>query len=517
MLSGGEIAILDIREEGVFATGHLLFARNVPLSRLELLINDLVPRKGTPIILCGEGDEMTEVGSARLNSLGYNQVIILEGGINNWTNTGNLLFGGVFVPSKAFGEFVEATYHPPFITPEELQWKLKAKEDVLVLDSRPLAEYRRACIPEAIDTPGAELVYRIHDLIQTPETLVVVTCAGRTRSIIGGQSLINAGIANKVVVLKNGTMGWHLAGMELEHGQDRRAKFPSRNGLEKARACSARVAQRFGVRTIDRTLLETWHKETDHHSLYLLDVRSPEEYCAGHLYGSISSPGGQLVQATDKYIGTMGARIVLIDDTGVRAIMTASWLVQMGWSNVVVLRDGLSNSDLLVGRYQPTIFGLDEVNTSLVTPKQLKHLLEEDNVAVIDIATSREYRNGHIPGAWFAVRSRFAKNLIKIPKCTSVVITSDDGLLAQMAAREAAAYLNVPVSVLDGGTSAWKAAGFPILEGFEKLSDDIDDVYWRPHEGIANEATSMREYLDWETGLVDQVEQDGTAHFKSFP
>ena len=105
---------------------------------------------------------------------------------------------------------------------------------LVILDSRPYEEYHRMNIPGGIDAPGAELVYRVHDLAADPDTLVVVNCAGRTRSIIGAQSLINAGIPNKVVALKNGTMGWHLAGLELERGQTRAAAAPDGDALIKA-------------------------------------------------------------------------------------------------------------------------------------------------------------------------------------------------------------------------------------------------------------------------------------------
>ncbi len=71
-------------------------------------------------------------------------------------------------------------------------------------------------------------------------------------------------------------------------------------------------------------------------TLYRFDVRSPEEYAAGHSAGFISAPGGQLVQANDEWIGVRGARLVLFDDDGVRARMTASWLVQMGWDALVL-------------------------------------------------------------------------------------------------------------------------------------------------------------------------------------
>ena len=110
-------------------------------------------------------------------------------------------------------------------------------------------------IPGAIDTPGAELAYRVHDLAPDPEVQVVVNCAGRTRSIIGAQSLINAGIRNPVAALKNGTMGWVLAGYELEHGQDRSAPNPSETGITRARACANNVSERFGVMKVGRETL----------------------------------------------------------------------------------------------------------------------------------------------------------------------------------------------------------------------------------------------------------------------
>ena len=93
---------------------------------------------------------------------------------------------------------------------------MDAKENLIILDSRPWREYKRMNIPTGIDCPGAELIYRVHDLVDDPDTTIVVNCAGRTRSIIGAQSLINAKIINKVVALKNGTMGWVLAGLKLE-------------------------------------------------------------------------------------------------------------------------------------------------------------------------------------------------------------------------------------------------------------------------------------------------------------
>ena len=324
---GDELAILDLREELIYSQNHLLHARSVPLSRLELLIEALVPRRATRILLCDDADGLAERAAAVLARGGYSDVAILEGGCAGWTKAGFELFSGVNVPSKAFGEFVEHESGTPSIGAEELAQLMRDRADIAVLDSRPFDEYFRVSIPTATNVPGAELVLRLRDAVPSPATMVVVNCAGRTRSIIGAQSLINAGGANKVVALRNGTMGWSLAGQSCDAGEERRAPAVSPAGLAAARASAARVARRFGVERIDRATLERWHGEGDRRTLYLLDVRDPAEYAAGHLPGAISAPGGQLVQATDQYVGTLGARLVLVDDLEVRAVMTASWLL----------------------------------------------------------------------------------------------------------------------------------------------------------------------------------------------
>ena len=341
---GRELALLDVREEGVFAKSHLLTAACLPLSRLELGLERLVPRRETRVVLCDDDETLAGRAAAAMRRFGWRDVSLLAGGVAAWKAAGHELFSGVYVPSKAFGEAVEHGCGTPRITAAELKARLDANEDVVVLDSRPMSEYEVMNIPGALDCPGAELVYRVHEVVARPETLVVVNCAGRTRSIIGAQSLINAGLPNRVVALQNGTMGWHLAGFELEHGQRRHAPAPSAAALEKARAAAARVAKRFGVRAIGVGELARLRAEASR-TTYCFDVRSPEEYLAGHLPGFAGAPGGQLVQATDLYAAVRNARIVLADADGVRARMTGSWLVQMGWPEVYVL-EGAGERDM---------------------------------------------------------------------------------------------------------------------------------------------------------------------------
>jgi rhodanese-related sulfurtransferase len=513
LLDDEELALLDVREAGIFGQGHLLHACPVPLSRLELRIADLVPRRSVRMVLCDGGESLSEKAAARLRDLGYSQVSVLERGTKAWAEAGYELFSGVNVPSKAFGEFIEHEYGTPSLSAEELKTKLDAGEKLVILDSRPIEEYEAMNIPGGVCVPGGELVYRVHDLAPSPDTLVVVNCAGRTRSIIGTQSLINAGIPNHVIALRNGTMGWHLAGYELEHGMERRAPAISPEGLSKARAAAADISQRFGVKTIGPDTLEQWLAEREQRSLYLLDVRNPEEYEAGHLPGSISAPGGQLVQATDRYVGTLKSRIVLVDDTGVRATMAASWLNQMGWPEVVVLENAFDGVELEKGARKMPVLGFDEAKVEEISPQALIQI-SAGGANVVDLSNSRHYRRHHIPGAWFALRSRLESAFARLPRAALLVLTSEDGVLAHLAAEETTAMVDVPVKVLAGGNSAWAAAGLPFAEGFEHMASEPDDVYLRPYDHDTRVEDAMHEYLSWEVDLIKQIERDGTTRFR---
>jgi len=252
LADGAELALIDVREELIFSKSHLLWARNVPLSRIELRFARLVPRLTTRIVLCDGGDCLVKRAAAILASAGYTDLSYLDGGVAAWERAGFVLFSGVHVPSKAFGEFVEHDSRTPSISAVELNAMLRNGADLKVLDSRPFGEYTRISIPTAINVPGAELVLRVRDIVPLQSTTIVVNCAGRTRSIIGAQSLINAGITNKVVALRNGTMGWHLAGFTCESRKSDRAPNFSEKGLAWAKSAAKAVAGKFDVGRVDR-------------------------------------------------------------------------------------------------------------------------------------------------------------------------------------------------------------------------------------------------------------------------
>ena len=511
----GELALLDVRETGVFTSNHILQARSMPLSRLEILSDDLVPRQSAPIVVCDAGGGLAERAAAKLAGFGYTDISILAGGIDGWKDAGYVLFSGFNVPSKAFGEFVEHREDTPNISAEDLHGLIEGDADLVVLDSRPYDEYHRMNIPTGINAPGAELVYRVHDMAPDPATLVVVNCAGRTRSIIGAQSLINAGIPNKVMALTNGTMGWVLAGYECGKGSTDVAPPPGDAGLAAAREATDRVTERYGVTFTSMAEVDS-RRDDDTRSLYLLDVRTIEEFEAGHLAGAIHAPGGQLVQGTDAFVGALNARVVLIDDQAVRAVMSAHWLIQMGWTDVHVL-DDLGAAELVQGPHCPKVYGLEGAGPDEVDAGALKTMLDGGNTVMVDLANSRAYGQGHIPGAWFAVRSRLATGLKALPEHENLVLTSEDGgVLAKLVAGEAAALSSAPVSVLRGGTAAWTAAGHELTKGPENLADKADDVSLKAYDGPGDAEARMQAYIDWELDLPRLIEEDGTSDFRIF-
>ena len=508
LADGDELALIDVREELIFSESHLLWARSLPLSRLELRIAALVPRRTTRVVLCDAGEGLAERAANVLMRHGYTDVAVLEGGIDAWEAAGFALFSGVNVPSKAFGEFVEHDSGTPSIDAAELDVLLRSRADVVVLDSRPFDEYARVSIPTATNVPGAELVLRVRDLAPSPETTVVVNCAGRTRSIIGAQSLINAGVPNKVVALRNGTMGWSLAGLTCESGKATRAPAPSDATLAWAQAAAAGVAARFGVEAIDRATLERFRAD-ETRTLYLFDVRDPAEYEAGHVEGGVSAPGGQLVQATDQYAGTLGARIVLADDKAVRAVMTASWLRQMGWQDVFVLAEAGSET----GQPAPRVLGADPRPDLRIDAQVLAEMIAREEATIVDLSLSRAFARAHIAGAWFAIRARLDKALAAIPLRGTLVLTSEDGMLAGLAAPEAQALTRLPVRYLRSGNAAWRAAGFALTTDDPRMADDPVDAWLKPYERPGGVTAAMNEYLTWEVDLLDRIHRDASTNF----
>jgi cystathionine beta-lyase len=508
LFDGQEIALFDVREHGQYGEAHLFFGVNLPFSRLELEAARLAPNPCVRLVIYDQdGGGLAARCVQVLQGLGYDDVHWLAGGADGWQTAGYQLFAGVHVPSKAFGELVEEASHTPHVTAQQLaEWQARGVP-LVMLDGRPFEEYRKMTIPGAICCPNGELGYRIHDLVPDDSTPIVVNCAGRTRSIIGAQTLINLGLKNPVYALENGTQGWYLEDFRLEHGSARRyADEVSAKGLEARRLAAARLAEKAGVKTVAADEVRRWADDAGR-SLFLCDVRTAEEFAQGTLPGAQHTPGGQLVQSTDLYIGVRGARVVLFDSDSVRAPIVASWLQQLG-HEAYVLAGGTGSGLALSGTGVDTPAALP-----LITAQALADALKDEAVVLVDLRPSMDYRKGHVAGSRWSIRAVLAGAVAG--ETRPLVLLADDPALAAIAALELPAVQRAGVRLLDGGLSAWQAAGGVVQEeGSSPADQDCIDFLFFTHDRHSGNKDAARQYLAWEIGLLAQMSREEIASLK---
>ncbi|MDB6142144.1 MAG: rhodanese domain protein/cystathionine beta-lyase [Pseudomonas sp.] len=496
LFDGQEIALFDVREHGQYGEAHLFHGVNLPYSRLELEARRLAPNLAVRVVIYDQnGGELAVRAAQRLQALGYLHIHSLEGGANGWQAAGLQLFAGVHVPSKAFGELVEEASATPHISALQLADWLARGEPLVLLDGRPFDEYRKMTIPGSICCPNGELGYRLHALVPDDTTPIVINCAGRTRSIIGAQTLINLGVKNPVYALENGTQGWFLADLPLEHGSSRR--YPEVSAPAGQRPAAQQLAERAGVKTVSAAQVESWADDPQR-SLFLCDVRTAEEFALGSLSGAQHTPGGQLVQSTDLYIGVRQARVVLLDADGIRAPIIASWLKQLG-HDAYVLAEGV-NSGLLL----PPIASVERPALAAIDPLALADALKDKAVALIDLRPSMSYRKASIDGSQWSIRPLLASALAGEQR--PVVLVVDDLAVAQLAALELSNRHQDQLRVLEGGIQAWEKAGLPLIETpANPANEQCIDFLFFTHDRHSGNKDAARQYLAWETGLLRQM------------
>ena len=373
-------ALLDVREAGEYNSTHIPGSCWLPRRRLEFQLNDSAPFAGVLIVVCDDDGRRAALAADTVERMGYRDVSVLEGGINAWVNAEFSTEWGMNVPSKDFGERIEIHDHVANISADDLHARLEEGRPTVILDSRTPEEYQRFAIPGGRSIPGGELPLRITDIAQGLEqdAAIIVNCAGRTRSIIGARVLQRMGIPN-VFALTNGTAGWTLAGYELERGADRvDMPQPSDESVRAAEAYADRLAEEDGVRFLDIRGLQDQRTARAERTVYLIDVRTREEYLAGHIPGFRWVPGGQAVQRTDDVAVVKHSAVVFCCDGKARATATASWYRQMGIEDVFVVDGGVhawagAGLALEEGAPEEAPFGLEGAWAAVpaVTPEEL--------------------------------------------------------------------------------------------------------------------------------------------------
>jgi rhodanese-related sulfurtransferase len=509
---GREIALVDVREQGQFGEAHLFFALPLPYSRFETALATLVPNPAVRLVLCDDGarDGVAVLAAKRAEAMGYSNVHILTGGTEGWRKAGYTLYAGVNVPSKTFGELIEHARHTPRLTAEELEAMRKAGENMVIVDGRPFAEYVRMNIPGGICCPNGELALRIGEIAPDPKTKIVVNCAGRTRSIIGAQTLIDFGVPNPVYALENGTQGWFLAGLKLENGADRR--YGDKLGAADIGSLQKRARKLAAVHAVEFVAPAEairWLGDASRNT-YLFDVRTAEEFAASGVPGFVHAPGGQLIQATDQWVGVKGARIVLADGEGVRAPVAAAWLRQLG-HEACVLEGGVAAAAKLDWR-KPAANSATPASKPMA-PRDVAEGLRKGSVEVIDVRPSMAFRKGHIRGAVWSIRPRIA--VTAGDRTKTVALVADEPAVAALAALELREAGFDDVRILAGGHAAWVAAGLPVdaTPNDPRDVDCIDFLFFTAarHEG---DVVAARQYLTWEIGLLDQLDAQERGAFR---
>jgi rhodanese-related sulfurtransferase len=440
--------------------------------------------------------------------LGYRDVHILTGGKPAWRQAGYTLFAGVNVPSKTFGELIAHARDTPRISAHAVRTMRDAQENFVIVDGRPFAEFRKMSIPGGICCPNGELALRIRDMAPDPATKIVINCAGRTRSIIGAQTLLDLGIPNPVFALENGTQGWFLAGLELEHGALRRhSDRVGSSDITELQARALRFARARSVVDVAPAVAQAWLRDPTR-TTYLLDVRTAEDVAKRAVPGFRHAPGGQLIQATDAWIGVKGARMVLADDELVRAPVVAGWLRQLG-HEACVLDGGLAAAATLDWpRPQPPSLPAPP----RITATELARVLDDAAVQIIDLRPAMTFRQGHIAQARWSIRPRIAAAASRGIK---TVLVADERSVATLSALDLREAGITDIRLLAGDVAAWRDAGLPIVTTPDHPADaDCIDFLFFVHRRHEGDVEAARQYLAWETGLLDQLDPQERGAFR---
>ena len=527
-----QFALIDVRETGEYNNAHIPGASLIPRRDLEAQIADAVPHAATPVVLCDDDGRRATLAADTLRRLGYSDVSALDGGINRWVTQEYPTEWGVNVPSKDFGEKVEVVHHVPEIDAVELRERIESGEEIVILDTRTPEEYQRLCIPGGRSVPGAELALRITDITKdmSDDGTVVINCAGRTRSIIGTRVLQRMGLPN-VVGLKNGTAGWSLAGYALEAGADR-LELPdlSEEGIAAAEAYADRLAEEDGVQYIDADGLSALMARRSDETVYLVDVRTPEEYADGHIPGFRWFAGGQAVQRSDEVAVVKNCPIVFCCDGRTRAVITASWYRQMGHEHVYAVHGGTvawqrAGHSLEQGHSRAQPLGIDEArgkvrmlapsdvpsasnaSTTLVETSNgaAVYIQEKADATIIFVGTSQQFAEAHIPGSRWIPRGWLEAQIADVApdKATPVVVTCADGVTSTFAGATLADEGYTDVAVLQGGMNAWWQAGLAVEQGLSGVMSTPADVV---PAGTDRGYADMMNYLRWEEELGRKYE-----------
>ena len=501
-----EIAFIDVREISQHTEGHPFFSVSIPFSVFEMNIEQFLPNKKVRVVLFDNNNGISELAYKHAKALGYIKIFILKGGVKGWLEANFKLFDGINVLSKSFGELVEHKFHTPSITAAELSKKQKEKKNIIILDGRPFEEYNKMSIPGSICCPNAEIPFKISSIIKSSKTDIIINCAGRTRSIIGAQTLINFGIKNKVYALENGTQGWVLSNLKLDNNKTNFLDItPKENEKEKLKSEISNLLDKNHIKVIDLPKVQDLIKD-ETRSTYIFNVKtnlSPEK----SVPGIRNVPGGQLVQATDNYVGVLKSRIILFDAGDlVRAGTTALWLKKMNFECYVFKGIETEINTLNIKNY------IKFKNIS-VTHISLNDIKSSDTCIIFDIRKSIDYCKSRLKNSIWLNRSNLKQNISNFMK--NIVIVFDNISIASLIVRDLKEiYPEIQVKVyLWNDEEVFKFPEY-LEQNLHKLDKKFIDFNFHTYMRHMGNKTHAKEYLKWETDLLEEMDKEEINFFK---
>ena len=500
-----ELAFIDVRETSQHTSGHPFFSISIPYSEFEINVEKFIPNKKVRIVLFDNNNGVSEIIYKKAKNLKYINIFILKDGVKGWIKSKFRLFDGINVPSKSFGELIEEKFNTPSITASQLSKKQKEKKDIVILDGRPFDEYNKMSIPGSVCCPNAEIPYRISELIKSSDTEIIINCAGRTRSIIGTQALINFGIKNKVYALENGTQGWFLNNFKLDYGKTKFLdKTPNNEKINELRNKVVNLLEN-NVEIIDFNQAQKLIDDKNF-TTYIFDVRT-NSVKKNELSKLRNVPGGQLIQATDKYIGVLKSHIILFDDGDlVRAGMTALWLKKMNYHCYVVNEspERIKNLNL---RHEVN-FKTKPIN--LIELDDLKNL---EDIHIFDVRNSVDYRNKRIKGSIWTNRLIIKKEVIQYKN--SIVLVTDDLPKASLVANDIQEE-NPKLLVQVYNWDETEVENFFEQIDSTKITLDEKFIDYNFHTHLRHQGNKKhaKKYLKWEKSLIKNMDEEERDFFR---
>lgn len=93
LLNSGNATVVDLSPAVDFAKGHIEGSKNVPMSQFDAGSKVFAGDKARPVVVvCRRGMDSLNAAKA-LKKAGFTQVSVLEGGVDAWSSSGNLLVG----------------------------------------------------------------------------------------------------------------------------------------------------------------------------------------------------------------------------------------------------------------------------------------------------------------------------------------------------------------------------------------------------------------------------------------